>query len=568
MGYVVETFITSRESSMDKIFFAIIGLAFGFAILQTFNHQMLSSNAPEFSEADLTPDNSYLIKGSVSTSEDIECLDTPSVYAIGASRFRPISTGTVTAKADMSGWLYELPVPQQKSANVIVFCDAKSRPPVQTALAELSEERQAELEKKGKQVSKKRAEGTFAISQQQAQQQDLIIKPVDEPAAVVGQAALSSAKASVDLAIGLIGYITLFLGLMKIVEKAGGLAFMARLIRPLLVRLFPDVPPDHPAMGAMVMNISANALGLGNAATPFGLKAMKELNSINPHKGTATNAMCLFLAINTSGLALLPTGIIGLRAKFGSADPAAIFPTTLMATALSTVAGICAAKLLSRFFASPKQDEDFIPYESQVSANSGLKDLVPLLLFAASLLGLVLVVYTYKEVASAWIMPGLIFGMVAIGVIRKVPVYQTFVEGAKEGFQLGVMIIPYLVAILSAIGMFRASGGLGFIVDLVAPLTDLILLPGEALPLALLRPLSGSGSFGITAELIQNYGPDGYIGNLVSTMNGSTETTFYVLAVYFGSVGINRYRHALWAGITADIVGVLASIWAVNLLIG
>ena len=174
--------------------------------------------------------------------------------------------------------------------------------------------------------------------------------------AEVGKAALDSAKSSVELAIGLIGYITLFLGLMKVVEEAGGLKFMARLIRPILVRLFPDVPPDHPAMGAMVMNIAANALGLGNAATPFGLKAMDELNKLNPHKGTATNAMALFLAINTSGLALLPTGIIGLRANFGSVDAAAIFPTTLMATALSTVVGILAAKLLSRlpFFSSPR----------------------------------------------------------------------------------------------------------------------------------------------------------------------------------------------------------------------
>ena len=165
----------------------------------------------------------------------------------------------------------------------------------------------------------------------------------------------------------------------------------------------------------------------------------------------------------------------------------------------------------------------------------------------------------YGERASAWIMPGLIFGMVGSGVIRGVPVYKTFVDGAKEGFQLGIMIIPYLVAILSAIAMFRASGGLGLMVDLISPITEMILLPGEALPLALLRPLSGSGAFGITAGLIDTHGPDSYIGQLVSTMNGSTETTFYVLAVYFGSVGVTRYRHALWAGLTADIVGVLAS---------
>ena len=408
----------------------------------------------------------------------------------------------------------------------------------------------------------------------------------------VGKAALEASKGSVDLAIGLIGYITLFLGLMKIVEDAGGLKFMARLIRPLLIRLFPDVPPDHPAMGAMVMNIAANALGLGNAATPFGLKAMDELNKINPHKGTATNAMALFLAINTSGLALLPTGIIGLRAKFDSLDPAAVFPTTLVATACSTVVGICAAKLLSRFFIAPDPDPDFkIPDYNAVVLPEGtedveaseqkesketnkdthsdsLTDLIPLALFGLSLVGLVCVVYVYGQAASNWILPGLIFSMILLGVLRKVPVYESFIAGAKEGFGLGIMIIPYLVAILSAIAMFRKSGGLELMVSWVAPILDPLGLPGEALPLALLRPLSGSGAFGITAELISVHGPDSYIGNLVSTMNGSTETTFYVLAVYFGSVGVHRYRHALWAGLAADITGVVASVVAVQMLLG
>lgn len=385
----------------------------------------------------------------------------------------------------------------------------------------------------------------------------------------VGKAALDMSKASVNLAIGLIGYITLFLGLMKIVEDAGGLKFMARLIRPLLVRLFPDVPSDHPAMGAMVMNISANALGLGNAATPFGLKAMKELNSINPHKGTATNAMALFLAINTSGLALLPTGVIGLRANFDSADPASIFPTTLMATAISTVFGVLAAKFMSRLsiFKSPKTDDDFVP-PTQKSLEGGLSDLIPLLLFGSTLVLLVLLVQQYGNAASVWIMPSLIFGMVLVGVVRRVPVYESFITGAKEGFQLGIMIIPYLVAILGSIGMLRSSGALAKIVGWVSPITAPLGLPGEALPLAIMRPLSGSGAFGLTSELIQTHGPDSYIGNLVSTMQGSTETTFYVLAVYFGSVGIHRYRHAMYAGLIADFMGVVGSIVAVQLLLG
>lgn len=390
--------------------------------------------------------------------------------------------------------------------------------------------------------------------------------------AEVGKAALDSAKASVELAIGLVGYMALFLGLLKILEEAGGLKFMARLIRPVLVRLFPEVPPEHPAMGAMVMNIAANALGLGNAATPFGLKAMKELQTLNEEEGTATNAMVLFLAINTSGLALLPTGIIGLRAYFESADPAAIFPTTLMATGLSTVVGITAAKTLSRLppFAAPEaqQRADAERRAAHRGAEGGLAELLPMALFFAVFGALVVSVYAYGEAASGWIIPALIMGMVGIGVVRKVKVYEVFVAGAKEGFSLAVMIIPYLVAILSSVGMFRASGGLELITRTVGSVTGPLGLPAEALPLALLRPLSGSGAFGITADLIETHGPDSYIGNLVSTMNGSTETTFYVLAVYFGSVGVSRLRHGVFAGLAADITGVIASVLAVQLILG
>ena len=383
--------------------------------------------------------------------------------------------------------------------------------------------------------------------------------------AEVGQGALDAAKASVNLAIGLVGYIALFLGLMKVVEEAGGLAFMARLIRPVLIRLFPDVPPDHPAMGAMVMNIAANALGLGNAATPFGLKAMKELNELNTQQGTATNAMVLFLAINTSGLALLPTGIIGLRALNGSADAAAIFPTTLMATGISTVVGISAAIGLSRLPVFARTSPP--PAKSIERPTLRWMDLAPFLGAMAALIALVVAVYVNGEAASVWIMPGLIFGMLLVGVVRGVKVYEVFVSGAKEGFSLAVMIIPYLVAILSAVGMLRASGGLQRLVDWVNPLTSALGIPGDVLPLALLRPLSGSGAFGITAELLETHGPDSLVGNIASTMNGSTETTFYVLAVYFGSIGVNKIRHAVPAGLAADAAGVLASCWAVHWLL-
>ncbi len=385
----------------------------------------------------------------------------------------------------------------------------------------------------------------------------------------VGSASLASAKASVELAIGLIGYICLFLGLMKVVEEAGGLKFMARLIRPLLVRLFPDIPPDHPAMGAMVMNIAANALGLGNAATPFGLKAMKELNSLNKEQGTATNAMVLFLGINTSGLALLPTGIIGLREYYGSVDAAAIFPTTLLATACSTVVAVLVAKTLQGLpvFQAPGVQQTADREIAAAAEPEKLRDLIPLVLFVCFLTARVVLVAVLGEKASVWILPGLVFGMLLVGVLAKVKVYEAFVLGAKEGFDLAVMIIPYLVAILVSIGMLRASGGLDVIVGWVAGFTAPFGLPAEALPLALLRPLSGSGAYGITAELVQAHGPDGYIGQLVSTMNGSTETTFYVLAVYFGSVGVSRLRHSVPVGLAADITGVMASVLAVKLLL-
>jgi spore maturation protein SpmA len=387
--------------------------------------------------------------------------------------------------------------------------------------------------------------------------------------AEVGTAALAGAKSAVTLAIGLIGYIALFLGLMKVVEEAGGLKFMAKLIRPILIRLFPDVPADHPAMGAMVMNIAANALGLGNAATPFGLKAMQELNKLNKETGTATNAMVLFLAINTSGLAILPTGVIGLRAHFESADPAAIFPTTLMATGCSTIVGILVAKWLST-------RKMFAPPQVQIDADAALKaetpptewrELLPLAAFGLGLLALVIVVYRYGEAASSWIIPSLIFGMLTVGVVRGVRVYEVFVQGAKEGFDLAVMIIPYLVAILAAVGMFRASGALEKLTAWLAPLTDAIGMPGEVLPLAFIRPLSGSGAFGVTSDLVETHGPDSLIGHIATTMNGSTDTTFYVLAVYFGAVGITKIRHAVPAGLAADVTGALVAVAAVHLLL-
>lgn len=400
------------------------------------------------------------------------------------------------------------------------------------------------------------------------------VSPMD----ALSKAMIDSATGAVELALGLVGVMALFLGLMKIAEQGGLLKILARLIRPLMIRLFPDVPAEHPAMGAMILNMSANMLGLGNAATPFGIKAMQELNRLNPHKGSATDSMVLFLAINTSSITLLPTGVIALRASAGSIDPAGILPTTLFATLCSTLAAILAVKGYRRFFpvaqGTPDTDEADQTIESSdipMATDEGVG--YPAWVSLTALIGFLLLIpltVIYGQVISPWILPGLMLGFLLFGVIRKVPIYESFVEGAKDGFQVALKIIPYLVAILVAVGMFRASGAMEWLVGQIGQITTLVGLPAEALPMALLRPLSGSGAYGVMASIINDpaIGPDSYIGYLVSTLQGSTETTFYVLAVYFGAVQVRRIRHALAAGLTADIVGVIAAVVAVSFLYG
>ena len=394
----------------------------------------------------------------------------------------------------------------------------------------------------------------------------------------LSKAMVESAAGSVELALGLVGVMTLFLGLMKVAEEGGLLTILARLIRPLMVRLFPEVPPDHPAMGSMILNMSANAMGLGNAATPFGIRAMQELEKLNARPGTATNAMVLFLAINTSNVTLLPTGVIALRAAAGSLDPAGILPTTLFATACSTLTAIIAAKLYQRFFtikgnngngeapeASLAKEKERVPVEE----TRAYPLWVSLVAFFV-LISLIPLTIAFGRAISPWIIPGLMVGFLIFGVVRKVRVYEVFVEGAKEGFQVAIRIIPYLVAILVAVGMFRASGAMDTIVGWLGSLTGEVGLPGEALPMALLRPLSGSGAYGILASIINDpaIGPDSYTGYLVSTLQGSTETTFYVLAVYFGAVQVKRIRHALPAALTADLAGIIAAVIACSYLYG
>ncbi|MFB3150273.1 MAG: nucleoside recognition domain-containing protein [Alphaproteobacteria bacterium] len=423
--------------------------------------------------------------------------------------------------------------------------------------------------------------------------------PADQtaPMQALGMAMIDSATSSVTLAIGLIGVMALFLGLMKVAEAGGLLVIIAKTIRPLMVRLFPDVPADHPAMGAMVLNLSANALGLGNAATPFGIRAMQELDTLNPHKGTASNAMVLFLAINTSSVTLLPTGVIALRAAAGSADPAAIVPTTLFATICSTTLAIIAAKIYQRFSQVPadmpadaaREDDALGAAMGIASAGPGADDppVAPAdgaphprgedtgaypawvsVLALGGIVALIPISVIYGRVISPWIIPGIMVGLLGFGAARKVRVYEVFVDGAKDGFLVAVRIIPYLVAILVAVGMFRASGALDVMVAAISPVTTLFGLPGEALPMALLRPLSGSGAYGVLASIINDpaVGPDSYVGYLVSTFQGSTETTFYVIAVYFGAVQIKRIRHALWAGLTADAAGIIAAVLICSLL--
>ncbi|MBW2604842.1 MAG: spore maturation protein [Deltaproteobacteria bacterium] len=397
------------------------------------------------------------------------------------------------------------------------------------------------------------------------------------PMEILSKAMIESAGGAVELAIGLVGVMALFLGLMKVAEAGGMLTILARLIRPLMVKLFPDVPADHPAMGAMILNLSANMLGLGNAATPFGIRAMQELDKLNPQHGTATDSMALFLAVNTSSVTLLPSGVIALRAAAGSSDPAAILPATLFATIGSTAVAVVAAKLYQRLFPLKVDAEASL---QQVPSDDGkevpLKDTgkgYPLwvsLVALASLVALIPVSVIYGRSISPWIIPALMVGFLGFGLVRRVRVYEMFVEGAKDGFRVALRIIPYLVAILVAVDMLRASGALAAVVGLLSGITGPFGLPAEALPMALMRPLSGSGAYGILASIINDpsIGPDSYTGYLVSTLQGSTETTFYVLAVYFGAVQVRRIRHSLAAGLTADIAGIIFAVLACSFFLG
>ena len=410
----------------------------------------------------------------------------------------------------------------------------------------------------------------------------------------VTDAMLTSARNAVDLAIGLVGVMAFFLGLMRVAQDGGLTAELSRIVSPFMRLLFPSIPAGSPAMSAMVLNISANMLGLGNAATPFGIKAIEELNKYNTEKGTATNAMALFLAINTAGLAILPSGIIGVRAALGSSNAAGIWIPTWFASGCATVIGVSAAILLSRLpryratepgIGAGEGQDRLEGVASDAAVNAGPEPTpssarrwlgrlfwVTFLALAvrsfSSRLGTEETGAVLRDMLSFWMLPALVASIVLYGWVRRVRVYESLVEGAKEGFQVALRIIPFLVAILVVIGMLRASGGLDLIVALITPVTALIGMPAEALPMALLRPLSGSGALGVASEAMTVHGPDSLIGYMVSTYQGSTETTFYTLAVYFGAIGVKVTRHTVPACLMADVTGILAATFIVNLMFG
>lgn len=404
--------------------------------------------------------------------------------------------------------------------------------------------------------------------------------------------AFGGASKSTELAIGLVGIMTLWLGLMRLAEVSGLVQSLAMVLRPLLVRLFPEVPANHPAMGSMVLNLAANALGLTNAATPLGLRAMKDLESLNPRPGTATDAMCTFLALNTGSLQLLPISAIAVLTAAGSKSPTAIIGTTLLATTCSSLVGLGVIKLLARVpaFRLPRETPVASAGTKADSAPDGntsglLTPTVPASAkhawLASLALACVFLWFGWNLVSAQangaelpsdplWMrslnalsllaVPFLLAFFPLFAAMRGIPVYEHFIEGAKEGFNTSIRIIPYLVAILVAIGFFRGAGGIEILGKALARPMAWVGFPTELLPMALLRPLTGSGTLAAFSDVVRIHGADSLLARTGGTLFGSTETTFYVIAVYFGSVGIRRTRHAIWAGLAADVAGSLAAV--------
>ena len=362
-----------------------------------------------------------------------------------------------------------------------------------------------------------------------------------------------TARTAFEISIGLTGVLSLWMGIMKIGERGGLVAALARLLSPVLCRIFPDIPKGHPAMGTMFMNFSANLLGLDNAATPMGLKAMQELQEINPQKDVASNPMIMFLVLNTSGLTLIPVSVLLYRAQLGAANPTDVFIPILIATTVSTVVGLIITSIYQRINLFNRTMVLFL--------------LSICLLVALGTWGMMQLSQVQIEIVSTSLANIILFSVIIIfilaGVRARINVYDAFIDGAKDGFSTAVRIIPYLVAILVAVGVFRASGGMDVIMSAVAWCAESMGVGSDfvgALPTAIMKPLSGSGARGMMIDAMNTYGADSFAGRLACLFQGATDTTFYILAVYFGSVGIRKTRHAVACGLMADAAGIIAAI--------
>ncbi len=362
-----------------------------------------------------------------------------------------------------------------------------------------------------------------------------------------------TSKTAFEISLGLTGVLSLWLGIMKIGEKGGVVNVVARVLSPVFTRLFPDIPKGHPVTGSIFMNVAANMLGLDNAATPLGLKAMEQLQELNPKKDTATNPMIMFLVLNTSGLTLIPVSIMVYRAQMGAAQPTDIFVPILLATFFSTLAGIIVTSLYQRIN---------LINRTMLLTLGGMCAVVAAIIWGFSQMDKEQMNVVSTSVANILLMTIIVVFILA-GMRHRVNVYDAFIEGAKDGFTTAVRIIPYLVAFLVGIGVFRASGAMDMLIDgikwIVATLggnTDFV----DALPTALMKPLSGSGARGMMVDAMTTYGADSFVGRLSCIFQGSTDTTFYILAVYFGSVGVRYTRHAVACGLLADLAGVVAAI--------
>ncbi len=374
------------------------------------------------------------------------------------------------------------------------------------------------------------------------------------PLQSVMNSTFASAKNGFEISLGLTGVLSLWLGIMKIGERGGVITTMSKIVAPFFSKIFPDVPRKHPAMGSMFMNMSANMLGLDNAATPLGLKAMKELQEINPQKDTASNPMIMFLVLNTSGLTLIPVSIMVYRTQLGAANPSDVFLPILLATYFSSLAGLIAVAVAQKI-------------------NLLQRNILLTLATLTLLIGVVILAFskmneqqieTYSSFIANFLLLGIVATFIIAGIRKKINVYETFIEGAKEGFKVAIGIIPYLIAILVAVGMFRASGAMDWIILGITKVIEALGLNSDfvgALPTAMMKPLSGAGARGLMIDAMTTYGVDSFVGRLACILQGSTDTTFYILAVYFGSVGITKTRHAVTCGLIADVVGIIAAIF-------